>query len=200
MKHDLVHVLPELASSALLPKAVDPSHPMAPADCLAWGHEARAAAGGGRGRGGSKRLRLWAHIYLHMQVDGFDLVPRLIGCGGCNMRRIAEQTGAKLRIRGRGSGHLEVECGNGQKEEARAPLMIAVTTDICDAQAFRSAIAMTLQELRTVEARYKVHCEKMNIVHEGPCYSIGLLPDSGKYILKDIIAVVPESAYPSRCQ
>merc|ERR1712032_88502 len=31
---------------------------------------------------GSRRLRLWAHIYLHMQVQGFDLVPRLIGRGG----------------------------------------------------------------------------------------------------------------------
>ena len=43
----------------------------------------------------SRRSRLWVHIYLRMQLEGFDLVPRLIGRKGCNMRRIAEQTSAK---------------------------------------------------------------------------------------------------------
>mmetsp|Transcript_1365 Transcript_1365/g.3028 ORF Transcript_1365/g.3028 Transcript_1365/m.3028 type:complete len:620 (+) Transcript_1365:160-2019(+) len=147
-----------------------------------------------RNRGGARRLRLWAHIYLHMQVPGFDLVPRLIGRGGCNMRRIADQTGAKVRIRGKGSGHLEID----GEREAPTPLMVAVTTDKADQGSFRSAIAMTLQELRNVETRFHVHCQKQNIEHEGPCFSIGLLPNNGKEILADIISGVPMSALPAR--
>eukprot|EP00425_Heterocapsa_triquetra_P006392 CAMPEP_0195157288 /NCGR_PEP_ID=MMETSP0448-20130528/185088_1 /TAXON_ID=66468 /ORGANISM="Heterocapsa triquestra, Strain CCMP 448" /LENGTH=456 /DNA_ID=CAMNT_0040196081 /DNA_START=32 /DNA_END=1399 /DNA_ORIENTATION=- len=91
-----------------------------------------------RRSGHSRRLRLWAHIYLHMDVHGFDLVPRLIGRGGANMRRIADKTQAKIRIRGRGSGHLEVD----GKYEAPTPLMVAVTTDRADASSFRHAVEL----------------------------------------------------------
>jgi len=137
----------------------------------------------------SRRLRLWAHIYLHMQVPGFDLVPRLIGRGGCNMRRIAESTGAKIRIRGRGSGHLEID----GKSEAPTPLMVAVTTDCADGTGFRQAIEMTLAELRTVEQRFLTHCQKMAHVHEGPCFSMGLLPDAGRECLGDLLEGVAHS-------
>mmetsp|Transcript_45766 Transcript_45766/g.146890 ORF Transcript_45766/g.146890 Transcript_45766/m.146890 type:complete len:584 (+) Transcript_45766:77-1828(+) len=175
------------ASSPMAAAAATASQPAGAED------EAGGAAGS-RARGGARRLRLWAHIYLHMQVAGFDLVPRLIGRGGCNMRRIADQTSAKIRIRGRGSGHFEIE----GEREAPTPLMVAVTTDKGDQDAFRLAIAMTLQELRNVEVRFHAHCQKQNIVHEGPCYSIGLLPENGKEILADIIEGVPMSTLPSR--
>lgn len=138
-------------------------------------------------RGGGRRLRLWAHIYLHMQVPGFDLVPRLIGRGGCNMRRIADRTGAKLRIRGRGSGHLEID----GEREAPTPLMVAVTTDKGDAHGFRKAIELTINELASVEQKFHVFCRQEGIVHEGPCYSVGLLPDAGREALGEIIANVP---------
>ena len=63
----------------------------------------------GAARGPRRPARLWVHIYLHMQAQDFDLVPMLIGRGGCNMRKIADKTAAKVRIRGRGSGHLEID-------------------------------------------------------------------------------------------
>ena len=53
--------------------------------------------------------RLWAHIYLHKWHHDFDLVPMLIGRGGGTTKGIFRATNAKLRIRGRGSGHLEVD-------------------------------------------------------------------------------------------
>merc|ERR1712135_114580 len=76
-------------------------------------------------------------------------------------------TGASIRIRGRGSGHLEVD----GKFEAPTPLMWAVTADYEDAEGFRNAVEMTLAELRTVEHRFLVFCQKKGHVQEGPCFS-----------------------------
>mmetsp|Transcript_10804 Transcript_10804/g.20978 ORF Transcript_10804/g.20978 Transcript_10804/m.20978 type:complete len:668 (+) Transcript_10804:105-2108(+) len=138
---------------------------------------------------GTRRTRLWAHIHLHMMVPGFDLVPRLIGRKGCNMRKIAESTGAKIRIRGRGSGHLEID---GQFE-APTPLMVAVTTDKMDEDGFRAAVAQTIEELKNVEIRFRHFCEQKNIKHEGPCYSIGSIPDKAKDCLGPALLGLPRS-------
>jgi len=137
---------------------------------------------------GGRRLRLWAHIYLHMQVPGFDLVPRLIGRGGCNMRRIAEETQSKIRIRGRGSGHLEVD----GVREAPVPLMVAVTTDKCDEHAFRGAIAAMLRELRAMERRFHEYCAQQQLPPlEGPAFSVGNIPANAAGLVEDLLLGVP---------
>ncbi|CAK9034072.1 unnamed protein product [Durusdinium trenchii] len=135
-----------------------------------------------------RKLRLWAHIYLHMQQEGFDLVPRLIGRKGCNMRKIADLTGAKIRIRGRGSGHLEVD----GKYEAPTPLMVAVTTNLEDPDKFRQAMQMTLKELKSVEGRFKSFCTQNSIEHDGPCYSVGVLQENAQEALGDLMACIPK--------
>eukprot|EP00930_Biecheleria_cincta_P026584 TRINITY_DN1871_c0_g2_i1.p1 TRINITY_DN1871_c0_g2~~TRINITY_DN1871_c0_g2_i1.p1 ORF type:complete len:609 (-),score=124.59 TRINITY_DN1871_c0_g2_i1:290-2116(-) len=141
-------------------------------------------------RRGPRRQRLWAHIYLHMQLEGFDLIPRLIGRGGCNMRKIAEATGAKVRIRGRGSGHFEME----GKAEAPTPLMVAVTTDHADPAMFKKAVEMTIKELKAVEGRFNSFCEKQGHVHIGPCYSVGVLQPNAAEALAGLIEVIPRSS------
>lgn len=128
-------------------------------------------------------LRLWAHIYLHMATPGFDLVPMLIGRGGANMRKIADATNAKIRVRGRGSGHLEV---NGTSE-APTPLMVAVTSDKRDNGGFKSAVEMTVAQLRIVERRFRGFCEKEGRAVEGPCFSIGLLTEGAEELLGDAL-------------
>mmetsp|Transcript_16199 Transcript_16199/g.48654 ORF Transcript_16199/g.48654 Transcript_16199/m.48654 type:complete len:650 (-) Transcript_16199:135-2084(-) len=139
--------------------------------------------------GGSRRLRLWAHIYLHMQAPNFDLVPRLIGRGGANMRRIAELTNAKIRIRGRGSGHLEID----GKHEAPTPLMVAVTTDHTDGGGFKKAIELTIKELVIVQERFHDFCQKNGLEHEGPCFSLGLIADAAQGMLDDLpLLVMPQ--------
>lgn len=143
----------------------------------------------GTSRRGPRRQRLWAHIYLHMQVEGFDLVPRLIGRNGCNMRKIAEATGAKIRIRGRGSGHLEIE----GKTEAPTPLMVAVTTDHADPSMFKKAIEMTIRELKAVEGRFNAFCQKQGHVHVGPCYSLGVLQPNASEALASLLDSIPQS-------
>ena len=62
--------------------------------------------------------RLWIHIFLHKLHREFDLVPMLIGRDGSNVKAIYMRTDAKVRIRGRGSGHLEVTHKNGRQSEA----------------------------------------------------------------------------------
>ena len=71
--------------------------------------------------------REWVHIGLLLpppciQVD-LQLVPRLIGNKGENTKAIFAETDAKARIRGIGSGHLEVD----GIQEAQVPLQFAVT-------------------------------------------------------------------------
>jgi len=141
-------------------------------------------------------LRLWCHIYLHMQSPGFDLVPRLIGRGGSNMRRISKATGAKLRIRGKGSGHLEVD----GKQEAPTPLMLAVTTDSGNLDDFRKAMSMSIEELRTTSQKYETWLIQQGRPQQhGPHFSIGLLSESSKDLLGDILSGVPIFSKSSSC-
>ena len=68
----------------------------------------------------------WAHILLVPPAciaDELELVPRLIGHAGENTTNIWLLTNAKVRIRGRGSGHLEVD----HKKEAPVNLMMAIS-------------------------------------------------------------------------
>merc|ERR1711904_23416 len=60
------------------------------------------------------------------QDRDFNVVCKLLGDKGCHMKTIAENTGAKLRIRGRGSGYRE---GPDQIEASNDPLMICISAD-----------------------------------------------------------------------
>lgn len=62
--------------------------------------------------------RLWAHIFLSRPHPEFDLVPMLIGKSGKHIVNIHFQTQAKIRIRGQGSGHKEVQHADGTSSEA----------------------------------------------------------------------------------
>ena len=53
-----------------------------------------------------QRKQLWCHIFLNNRDPDFELVPLVIGQAGCHLRKIYQATGAKIRIRGRGSGFL----------------------------------------------------------------------------------------------
>jgi hypothetical protein len=149
-----------------------------------------AASEMGQRQGKNRPPRVWCHIYLHMLVNGFDLVPMLIGRGGQNMRKIFNDTGAKIRVRGKGSGHLEID----GEREAPTPLMVAVTSDKTDHEGFKKAIAMVFVQLRSVEKRFLAWCQRTGHVHEGPCFSIGCMPPGGDKLLGEIIQDVPFTA------
>ena len=98
--------------------------------------------------------RYWCHIYLARQLGEFALVPILIGRRGENMQYIFSKTGAKIRVRGVGSGHKEVK-GN---EEAPVPLMVAVTSQGQMQTTFVMAVQMTIDILTKVETQYIEFC------------------------------------------
>ena len=94
--------------------------------------------------------RLWCHIFLNHRRKDFDLAPMLIGKSGKNTRHINDVTGAKIRVRGNGSGHKEIE----SKREAPVPLMVAVTSDGADASKFAGAVEMTTDKLKEVNREF----------------------------------------------
>mmetsp|Transcript_54367 Transcript_54367/g.86504 ORF Transcript_54367/g.86504 Transcript_54367/m.86504 type:complete len:338 (-) Transcript_54367:31-1044(-) len=79
-----------------------------------------------------------------------DRVPMVIGKGGQNTKDIYFQTGCKIRVRGRGSGHLE----QGTSEEAPTPLMLAVTAEPNNKAGFIKAVELSLALLENLEERY----------------------------------------------
>eukprot|EP00930_Biecheleria_cincta_P005582 TRINITY_DN10650_c0_g1_i4.p1 TRINITY_DN10650_c0_g1~~TRINITY_DN10650_c0_g1_i4.p1 ORF type:complete len:687 (-),score=133.51 TRINITY_DN10650_c0_g1_i4:93-2153(-) len=112
--------------------------------------------------------RLCCSILLHMTAPGFDLVPRIIGKSGCNTRSIADATGCKLRVRGRGSGHLEWSTG----QEAPVALMLVVTAESGAAEDFRTAVSKSLELMRAVEEDYVKHCRTMRLKATLPGFSL----------------------------
>ena len=74
----------------------------------------------------------------------------LIGRGGKHTRNIYDITGAKIRVRGKGSGHKEVD---GTKE-APVPLMVAVTSDGTDTSKFARAVKMMTDKLHEVNGLF----------------------------------------------
>jgi hypothetical protein len=79
----------------------------------------------------------------------FQVARRIIGQKGANMKRIVEATGAKLRLRGKGSGYLEGPL----KEESNEPLHLCVS---CISQkGYNDSINAVSEILQTVYEDYK---------------------------------------------
>mmetsp|Transcript_58861 Transcript_58861/g.137043 ORF Transcript_58861/g.137043 Transcript_58861/m.137043 type:complete len:160 (+) Transcript_58861:220-699(+) len=100
----------------------------------------------------------------------FQVKRKLLGPHGQHMKAIAEKSGAKLRLRGRGSGFLE---GPAQQESSD-PLMLCVSAP--DTWTYREATRMVKQLLGRVYGEFRHFCEgsgrqapSLHIeMHEGP--------------------------------
>lgn len=104
-----------------------------------------------------------------MKHPTFDLVPMIIGRGGCNVRGISDPTNTKIRLRGQGSGHMELPSG----KEAPAPLMVVVSSDGDNDTGFREGVRLTIEMLHVVEKRYRQHCEKNGCPDSAPGFVLG---------------------------
>jgi hypothetical protein len=91
----------------------------------------------------SQGTRLWCHLFLNKQHPYFDLVPILIDGCACNFHNM---TSVKIRLRGRGSGHPEVD-----DSEAPVPLMVAVTAKGSDQVRFKTEVVMMVTKLQAVQ-------------------------------------------------
>eukprot|EP00435_Cladocopium_sp_Y103_P015952 s215_g3.t3 len=116
--------------------------------------ELSAARGMSKQKKKKKYYKFWCHFYLEpsMLCPGFDVNKKIIGHGGANTRLIFQQTGAKVRLRGRGSRHLEGE------REAPVHLMLAVTSS--NQQNFLHAVDMSSQLLHRVTSTFPDFCAR----------------------------------------
>ena len=117
-----------------------------------------------RGRTSYSRGRFWCHLYINPEMlqPGFDLNKKIIGRGGSCTKRIFETTGAKIRLRGLGSGFLERPSHgrNSEQQEAPVPLMLTIVGDRGDSKNFRRAVAMAVDLLRDISERFAAFCRK----------------------------------------
>eukprot|EP00439_Symbiodinium_sp_Y106_P016979 s3412_g2.t1 len=101
--------------------------------------------------------------------DDFCLVKRLLGKAGCNMRGIADDCNAKVRLRGRGSGYLEGSTGL----EADMPLHLHVScVTFAEYAAAVKKVASLLQDLHQHYRRY--------------CFSKCMQPPSVQWTVEEV--------------
>jgi len=106
-----------------------------------------SSKGGGGGGGGSK---CQCQYIIGIEEEGrFRVCRRLLGQKGQHMKDIAEKTGAKLRLRGRGSKFLE---GPEQKESSD-PLMLCVS--VPDPASYEEAKHLVSSLLEDIYVQYR---------------------------------------------
>merc|ERR1711959_221948 len=103
----------------------------------------------GQGRKGPQKLLCRYNVCIE-QDRAFNVVRKLLGDRGSHMKSIAENTGAKLRIRGRGSGFLE---GPDQKEASDEPLMLCISA--ATREGFDNAVQDVESLLEYVHDQYR---------------------------------------------
>jgi hypothetical protein len=142
--------------------------------------------------------RLWCHIFLQKRHPEFDLVPILIGRSGRHMKEINQATDAKVRVRGRGSGHLEVDRKMLNKgmpkvsgvKEAPVPLMVAITLEGAQRDHFRTAVDMTISKLQHVQDLFVQFCEQRTLsetLMREELWSFGEMSKDAEIVLADLL-------------
>lgn len=190
---DAEAVVQTVCEEGLLPPPASPEHEtsgVGSMEAVVDQPKANDAVPSAKNRRGRGEARLWCEILLdrmrdHLQLcsldQDFELVPMLIGVKGQKMSRIHAETNAKIRIRGRGSGHFEVE---DKTREAPVPLMCVVTADRTHADAFVKAVDMTVTEIMRVAVRFQKFCG----THKQNCdiaalYRFGEVSEDAKQLL-----------------
>jgi hypothetical protein len=143
---------------------------------------------GCRRRGGKGRSRLYCHIFLDpaMLEPGFDLVKKLIGKGGTHTRAIFEATRTKVRVRGRGSEHIETD-----GREAPVPLMIALAAEHNIPEDFRTAFTMTKKHLFDMSALFDKFMHRRGQLNESTAehrrFWVGEMSEASKACLGPLL-------------
>mmetsp|Transcript_25112 Transcript_25112/g.65823 ORF Transcript_25112/g.65823 Transcript_25112/m.65823 type:complete len:157 (-) Transcript_25112:175-645(-) len=82
----------------------------------------------------------------------FKVMRKLLGPSGANMRAIVDCTGAKLRLRGKGSRFLE----GPEQVESSDPLMLCVS--VTDRRKYDVAVSMAWTLMERVHGEYRGFC------------------------------------------
>jgi len=119
----------------------------------------------GSGKGASGKLQ--CQFLVGIEEDNqFHVVRRIIGNGGENMKSIANQSGAKLRLRGRGSKFLE----GPEQQESADDLMLCVSSQ--DKAGIDTAKRLVSELLLNIYDTYKAFCR--NVGKKAPSLGIQL--------------------------
>jgi hypothetical protein len=106
---------------------------------------------------------------LHPQ---YNLVSVVIGYRGAPLQDIWWATGARIRVRGRGSRYLET-CSGSEPKEADCRLHAVLTTGEKDPAYFLLAVQMMVAHLQAVNKKYDKYCRDRQL--------IGLLQDQSLF-------------------
>lgn len=135
-----------------------------------WGSKSSAKSRQGERKaahGGKPQCQFFIGIE---EESKFKVTRKVLGSHGKFMKAIAETTGAKLRLRGRGSGFLE---GPEQVESVDELMLCVSATDV---PGYREAVRQVHDLLEGVYTEYRAFCKKMGLtvpelqvrMHEGP--------------------------------
>lgn len=119
----------------------------------------------GHKRRGEQKAHCCKVTFPSYDVDrdtGFDLVPRLIGRQGANLKRINEASGGQVQIRGRGSRHQ----GPGKDAPLHLLLSCQSTTGLDEGKRLLHEL------LEGVNAHFHRYCRKMGYQSAHAFYSI----------------------------
>merc|ERR1711920_477015 len=94
---------------------------------------------------------------------------KVLGFAGKNVKAIATRSGAKLRVRGKGSGFVE----GPEQQESSDPLMLCVSAQ--DQVSYSKAKALVWELMEDVYGQYRAFCDKHQLlvpelqisIHEG---------------------------------
>jgi hypothetical protein len=112
----------------------------------------------GAGKGATNE-KFQCQFILGIEEDAtFRVTKRVLGAGGENMKRIAGGSGAKLRLRGRGSKFLE----GPEQKESDDDLMLCVSSQ--DAVGFETAKRAVSELIEVIYGQYRTFCSKVGHV------------------------------------
>lgn len=116
--------------------------------------KSRHRKGKGKGKGSSDKLQCQFIIGIEEDAE-FGVVRRILGRAGANMKSVAERTGVKLRLRGRGSKFLE----GPEQQESTDDLMLCVSGQ--DDAGFQLAKDLVSEILRDIYKQNVAFCRRV---------------------------------------
>lgn len=114
-----------------------------------WKNNANAAVVG-------KKIQCQFTIGIEEESE-FKVVRKLLGSHGSHVKSIAEESGAKLRLRGRGSGFLE----GPNQVEASDPLMLCISVE--NWWGYEKAKHLVWEHIENVYKQYRSFCASRGI-------------------------------------
>jgi len=115
-----------------------------------WNHS-HAASSGVESRSAKPQCQFFIGI---AEEPAFKVTSRVLGPHGQHMKAIAEATGAKMRLRGKGSGFLESE----DRRESTDELMLCVSAQ--DWTSYQETVSLVTELLNGVYDQYKTFCRR----------------------------------------